>query len=281
MPGIFDSVAQLYAIYSVELQFRNKIMGGTPLNPKLIEGWLRTKAGIKDSEEIRQAMLRTLMELGADVDQTMSFDQVMKASEQLAGQKQTTGFKRDPLGLYIEDRQVKAGLREWVNILYADTRVGATFKGAKNYVAERVFIDGVTNPDYPDRLHLIDPETDLPFMEPTDVEMMIGHVTGPQGPRSTLGYHEYVERAVLRFNIKVAQDCIPAEWWPQLLVLGQENGLGAARSQSYGRFDVLKFDRVVDSGHKRVAQVKQVRGKADADPQASTNGVAHGELAPA
>ena len=36
----------------------------------------------------------------------------------------------------------------------------------------------------------------------------IGHLVGPTGPRSTLGYHEYVERASLEFRIFVVRDSL-------------------------------------------------------------------------
>ena len=49
MPGIFeDQKSDMFVTYRVRLQFRNKIMGGIPMNPKMIEGWIRKKMGVGD-----------------------------------------------------------------------------------------------------------------------------------------------------------------------------------------------------------------------------------------
>jgi hypothetical protein len=65
--GVFDAESNLFARYAARIMFRNKVVGGVPKDPKLIEGWLRAKAGIADDLEIREAMLRTLVEIGATV----------------------------------------------------------------------------------------------------------------------------------------------------------------------------------------------------------------------
>jgi hypothetical protein len=205
-------------------------MGGVPKDPKLIEAWLRTKAGVSDTEEVRAAVLRTLSELGAEVRPDMTFAEIEAASEKIAGVKETTGFKRDEQGLYLEARQFKAGLKESTNILYAGERVGPTKKGPRAYLAERVFVS-------PDAIY-------LDRTEPDGIEMVVGHVTGPQGPRSTLGYHEYVRRACVVFDVLVTQDSIPKQWWPELWTHMEENGFGALRSQGYGKCDLVGWDEV-------------------------------------
>jgi len=226
MAGVFASKSKLWTRYRVQMQFRDKVMGGVPKNPKLIEGWLRAKAGITDVEEVHMGLLRTLNDMGADVSPEMSYEDVERAAEVLAGTKVTSGFKRDEdSGLYLESRQLKAMLKEAVNILYAGERVGPTKKGAKSYLAERVF-------PTPDQLW-------MDRQEPDGVEMIIGHITGVGGPRSTLGYHEYCLRPTISADILVARDAIPQAWWPDLWELMQENGMGALRSQGYGKFDVL------------------------------------------
>jgi hypothetical protein len=226
-------------------------MGGIPMNPKIIEGWLRSKAGIEQEEEIRRAMLRTLLELGADVSPDMTFEELERASEGLAAQRQTNGFKVDEGGLYLESRQVKAMLKESANILYpytgpkwgmvqkVVTKKGTTEikdtggKSAKSFIAERVFIS-------PDRLR-------LDRADPDGIELFIGHVTGPSGPQSTLTYHQYVERAAIEFNVLVCRDEVRAEHWPEIWVHAQENGLGALRSQGFGRFDIEQWEPVASA----------------------------------
>lgn len=239
--GIFSNTPEglsLFTLYDARIEFRGRLLGGIPKSPELVEAWLRSKAGITDQEEVRHAMLRTLVEMGvADVYDDMSMEEAIEASKKIAGSKATTGFKIDARrGLYIESRQLKAMLKENVNILYAGQRVGPTKKGPKSYAAERVFFA-------PNNLY-------LGAMEPHNIELLIGHVTGPQGPRSTLTYHEYVDRGAFDFTVMVAEDSIPEDWWPRVWTLAEQNGLGACRSQGYGTFDITKW-------HKRGTPTKE------------------------
>ena len=64
--GVFDRQSGLFARYAARLVLRDKLLGGVPKDPQLIEGWLRARAGLDDGDEIRRAMLRTLAELGVD-----------------------------------------------------------------------------------------------------------------------------------------------------------------------------------------------------------------------
>lgn len=207
---------------------RDKLLGGIPKSPDIIEAWLRSKAGITNEEEIRQATLRTLIDLGAEVSPEMSYDELASASKSLAAIKSTNGFKRDEDGLYIEDRQLKALIKEAVNILYAGDRWGKTKKGPRSFTAERVFIQ-------PPKIH-------VGRAEPDGIELMMVHASTPMGPRNSLAYHEYIEGARLSFSVQVLRDEILPENWAEIWVLAQENGLGACRSQSYGRFDVIKWE---------------------------------------
>lgn len=227
--GIFNTAASdVFTTYHARLVFRDRLMGGVPTNPKIIEAWLRSKAGIEQEEEIRRAMLRTLLELGAEVSPDMSFAELEAASEGLAAQRQTNGFKTDTHGLYIESRQIKAMLKESTNVLFAGERWGVTKKGPRSFVAERIFIAQ-------DRIP-------LGRMEPDGVELFIGHVSGPKGPQSTLTYHQYVERPTLEFDVLALRDQVKPEQWREVWLHAQENGLGALRSQGFGRFDVEAWD---------------------------------------
>src|SRR6266536_963298 len=103
--GVFGTCSNVFECWSARLVFRDKLIGGVPKDPKLIEGWLRAKAGLNDDAEVRQAMLRTLTELGAEVKAEMTFDDLVRASQAVASLKQTTGFKVGSEGLYVEARQ--------------------------------------------------------------------------------------------------------------------------------------------------------------------------------
>jgi hypothetical protein len=228
-PGVLDAHSQLFVRYSARLSFRDKLLGGVPKDPKLIEGWLRARAGIEDGQELRRAVLRTLSELGVDPTGDVSPDELALASDALVARRMTTGFKRGDQGLYIEARQIKALLKESTNILFGAERWGPTRKGPKSFLAERVFVQ-------PDRVW-------LGTQQPDGLELVVGHLIGPSGPVSTLGYHEYVLRPTIDFTVWVVRDLVTAAQWADVWVLAQELGLGALRSQGHGRFQLVHWER--------------------------------------
>jgi hypothetical protein len=138
--GVFSATAagrELFQRYTARLAFRSRLLGGIPRDPQLVEAWLRARAGISDDDELHGAWLRTLGELGVDTVERVALDDAVAASQKLAETRLTIGFKVDAeRGLYIEARQVKAGLRENINILYGGQRVGPMRKGAHAFVAE-------------------------------------------------------------------------------------------------------------------------------------------------
>lgn len=222
--------------YAVTLTFDDKVMGGIPQNTEVIEGWIRSKTGVTGEQEIGSMMARTMYELGYDLGDNPTIAELTEASKKIAGGKSAVGFKQDDNGLYIENRQVKAMIKEVVNILFSGTEGWSNPRGKKkagtdealykkspkNFAAERVFIR-------PLRISLGVPE-------PTGVELIIGHVTGPQGPRATLTYHQYVTEPTITFGVRVVDDSVPDKYWALIWELAQDIGLGAVRSQSYGTF---------------------------------------------
>lgn len=246
--GIFDGTVGIFTTYAARLRFRDKVMGGTPKDPRIIESWLRTRAMIDDVTELRQATIRTLTELGYEVRPDQTYEELLEASEALGAEKHTNGLKFDARGLYLESRVVKAAIKESVNILYAGDRWGKTKKGPRSFTAERVFIK-------PDKLY-------LGRTEPDGIELFIGHVTGPRGPQSTLGYHEFVAGAVLDFAVMSCRDEVTPRQWAEIWVLAQEGGLGALRSQGHGRFDVERWD-VIPNDPKVLAEARAIADTVD------------------
>lgn len=221
--------------YDVAIRMRDRIMGGTPADPNVMEGWLRKLGlGTDKQDEIRQIAIQTVRDLGGDLSENPTWEEVEEVSKSIAASKQTNMFRRHPiLGCYIEDRTVKAMLKENCNIVFAKDRWGPTNKGAKAYLAERVFVD-------PGAIALENDRADI--HKPDGVHLFIGHVNGPQGKQSTLTYYEYVIQPTLRFQIRVFEDCITDAQWGPIWESAQENGHGSLRSQSFGRFDLVQWD---------------------------------------
>jgi len=237
--GVFDShLDEVFVHRLATTQLTTKIYGGVPQRPDVIEAWLRSKTGVKQEAELAAMTKRTLMELDpelAEAAKDMSAFELMKlASEKLASSQTTVGFKRDRNGLYIESRQAKAGLKEAINITLAGKKLGAAGqyqgKGAKNWLAEHVFVA-------PERIYLQKESFD-------GLELFVGHVNGPQGPRSTLTYYQYVVRPRLAFRVATINDEIIEKHWPRIWLTFQSNGLGALRSQDKGRFTAVGWEKV-------------------------------------
>jgi hypothetical protein len=254
MPSVFEKhLGEVFTFRQVTVQFLSRIYGGIPQRPDVIEAWLRKGMGIDNKQELAAVVRRTLLELDPELAEKAKdmtpFEVMELASEKLSATQSSVGFKRDRNGLFIESRQIKAGLREATNILYAGDRWGQTKKGPKSWLAERVFVG-------PERLYLgvpaPDPEEEVEGLprgftyvkEYTDLDLFVGHVTGPQGPRSTLTYYQYVQQPVVRFLVATIQDDVIAKEWPRLWVALEALGFGALRSQDAGRFEVTEWQEV-------------------------------------
>jgi hypothetical protein len=230
-------MSDLFTRYRIAIRMANKIMGGTPKDPKVIEGWIKTKMGIEQGDELRAMVARTMIDMGHDLSEDPTVAQLDAAIAASVADKSTNGFKRDAAGLYIEGRQIKALLKENISIVYGKARFGPTLKGGKGFLAERVFVE----------------EDNIPLgrTEPDGVEMFIGHVTGPQGPRSTLTYYEYCQRPELTFTLASLQDCIKSDQWEAIFEQAEQNGLGALRSQGHGRFTLLSVEEVAPTARPK------------------------------
>lgn len=197
-----------------------RIAGGTPTDPHVAEGWLKTKLGIDKDDLIREQVAQVMVERGATADE---------ATEVVNANKHLNGFKRDDSGLYIEGRQLKAALKEACSIAVAAGKLtgrgwGKTNKGLLSYFAEHAFITE-------DKLH-------LGVTEPTGIAQRFVHTFRGSG----IQYEEYVDDAKIDFTCITDHDFTPKEW-AAIWTAGEQNGLGASRSQGYGRYEVTRWDK--------------------------------------
>lgn len=231
--GIWDNhEPDLYTRYHVEIQFTDKVMGGVPQNPKIIEGWLRQRFAGNDAE-MHDLLLRTLDSLGIESDGELTREQLDDIAKKAAAEQKGNTFYRNEAGLCLGDYQIKAMLKEATAIIYPwgpDNKWGPTKKAPRSFLAERVFVDEKWVP--------------LGRAEPDGQHLQIGQVSGPKGPRSTLTYYAYCERAIASFTVFSLEDMVKPEQWQRILLTGQREGLGAIRSLGHGQFRVTAFDRL-------------------------------------
>jgi hypothetical protein len=196
------------------------IAGGTPSDDKVAEGWLRTKLADRD-DLIREAVAKTMVERGITADE---------AAAEVDNLKHLNGFKRDEQGLYIEGRQLKAAIKEAASVAVASGKLngrgwGKTNKGLLSFMAEHVFV-------VEDRLH-------LGVTEPTGIVQRFVHTWRGTG----IQYEEYVEDAKVDFTIKADHD-FTNEQWAMIWLTGEQQGIGASRSQGFGRYEVARWEPV-------------------------------------
>jgi hypothetical protein len=204
--------------FAVTLHVRN-IAGGVPSDPNVAEGWLRTKLADKD-DLIREAVATTMAERGVSADE---------AAKEVDTLKHLNGFKRDDQGLYIEGRQAKAALKEAASVAVASGKLpgrkwGTTNKGLLSYLAEHVMV-------VEERLH-------LGVAEATGVVQRFVHTWRGTG----IQYEEYVEDAKVSFTVITDHD-FTDEQWALIWLTGEQQGIGASRSQGFGRYEVVQWDR--------------------------------------
>lgn len=232
----------LYDIYRVRLRLRDKICGGTPKNPDLIRDWI--KARTEHDDDI--TAVQTAEALETLIDTTT--------------EKSWNGFPADADGIFIWSRQIKALFKECASML----RVTTEKRGSKQVFQHGFEIKGST---VADRVYLGRKEADWYDEGPI-------HVQTAQGPRTALKRVDYASTPEFTFDVWVlathaAETRHVGETELRAMILfGQENGLGADRSQGRGKFDVLEFTRV----SKGASTMKEPAAKAPKTTKASTNG---------
>ncbi len=231
--------SEIYDHYQVEIVFREKLFGGIPKDPSVMINWLVSRAKMT-KEEAKEKAAKIAEEVKSDPD---------------AVEKGVTTFKRDIDGLYIEERQVKAMLRE------AAQTTGLLSKyGMRDLIAHGMF----TGPNKTGKIHLLRGGNNI--AEEDGFEERALHVMTFRGPRDALKRGMYVEKPRVSFVLKVikpvfkpkpkteeAKDPKTVKKSPQsieeetlhtLFQVAQEIGLGADRSQGEGKFDLVKFERL-------------------------------------
>lgn len=195
------------------------IVGGVPSDPKVAEGWLKTKLAPSD-DLIRDLVATTMVERGITADE---------AASEVDRLKHLNGFKRDANGLYIEGRQIKAAIKEATSVAMSAGKLaprgwGKTNKGLLGFIAEHVMV--------------VEDRVFLGVDEPSGVNQKFVHTWRGNG----ISYEEYVTDAKVTFTVISDYDFTEKDW-AMIWLTGEQQGIGASRSQGYGRYKVVVWDR--------------------------------------
>jgi hypothetical protein len=233
------------------------LVGGTPTDQNVAEGWIRTKMGLDSDDLIRQEVERVMENRGVTPEAAM---------EEVTRNRHLSGFERNfrtPLAratqqqaidkgfvfegvrqtftqeqaertfgeLLIRGRQVKAMLKEAVMIGVGAghieaTKWGKTNKAVKGFVAEHLFV--------------LEDEILLDEVEPTEIKQAFVHTFRGSG----IKLEERLHGATVRFTLAADFDFTTKDkdFFGKVMVTAEQNGLGASRSQGFGRFETVRFD---------------------------------------
>lgn len=197
-----------------------RIAGGIPTDPKVAEGWLKTKLGANSDDLIRAQVAEVMAERGVTAEE---------ATTLVDANRHLNGFKRDENGLYIEGRQLKAAIKEAASVAGAAGKLplkkwGLTGKWLNAYIAEHVCV--------------VEDRLPLGLSEPTGIAQRFVHTHHGTG----IQYEEYCDDVKLSFTITTDHD-FTEEQWAMIWLTGGQQGIGATRSQGYGRYTVTSWEK--------------------------------------
>lgn len=212
----------MWKIYEVELQFLTPFASSTPKNPKDIEAMLLARAPSEGALKHRIEQGDPIIPLPELAEQVI---EEVEASEEV--ERGYATFKRDENGLYYEARCIRAHIKDCANILQGILEI----KALKSKVANRVYVE-------PAKIY-------LGKQEPDGNETRIVHAMTMKGPRSSLKTIDYVDKPVLKFNLRVLDDgVIDQDILKSIFEYGSEHGMGQERSQDWGKYEVVKLEEV-------------------------------------
>lgn len=205
--------------YNATITVHN-LAGGVPTDPRVAEGWLKTKLADKD-DLIRDMVAQTMVERGVTADE---------AATEVDKLKHLNGFKRNHNGLYIEGRQLKAAIKEAAGVARATDKLkmkwGTTNKGVLGFVAEHIMV--------------VEDTLQLGVTEPSRV--LQSFPKNPRTGQTGIQYTEVIDKASFDCTI-IADHKFTDQEWAMLWLTGEQQGIGASRSQGFGRYEVTRWEQ--------------------------------------
>ena len=210
----------------VEIQVTDKLLAGKPANLDAANAMLKAR-GLEDKMETAEMI----------TDPTLR----QEAADKIAKDEGLCEFSRrdGKPGIWMPSNNIKAGLKENWSVI----GLRMTVRGSRGALAEGLFVAGLGDaPSERDWIYLGE--------KPDGVYTAVAHTTGPSGPMSSIKRHEFVSAPKITFDVMIANavsvaDKISDDELAQTLVHFQDHGLGACRSQGFGKFTVVSVQEVV------------------------------------
>ena len=153
-----------------------------------------------------------------------------EAAEQVDKLKHLNGFKRNDHGLYIEGRQLKAAIKEAAGVARATDKLkmkwGTTNKGVLGFVAEHIMV--------------VEDTLQLDVTEPSRI--LQSFPKNPRTGQTGIQYTEVIDETSFDCTI-IADHKFTDQEWAMLWLTGEQQGIGASRSQGFGRYEVTRWEQ--------------------------------------
>ncbi len=213
-----DAADKHWRVLRITIQVRHWLLAGKPASLKAADAMLKA---------------RDLAEFVAEAKDIVDPVERAAAAEAISNTEGLCEFNRREgrKGIWVPSNNVKAGIKENHSVLGLRNDV----RGSRGALAEGIFVCGPGGGEESDWLYVGE--------APAGVHESVTHSIGPTGPRTAIKRNEYVIRPRIEFDLIVANALSVSEKisdteLADVLIHYGEHGLGASRSQGYGRFDV-------------------------------------------
>lgn len=232
----------MYRVYDVEVELLSPLHGGVPQSLDVIEKWI--EARIKKGALGKEAATRIKDEYAAEMQEQ---DEPSEAAADKARRERLCSFQVDDDGIYIEARQAKAMLKEAA----LTTGEQRNRRGSKQVWQTGTIVTaaGAKSIHGSDRIRFYNGDPAKHVLEPEGTKQSVVHAMTPQGPRTSIKLNDFVkEGRRLAFRIWTLElgkqtRAINDDYVTSVLANTQTGGLGANRSQGFGRFKVIGLKR--------------------------------------
>ena len=245
MANYFDVIAKrepdLYDFYRVRIRVEH-LVGGVPKDPEMVQAWIGATCKEASADERAKIVKADLAALPDVVEDELS----------ATGTTFLVDKSAEKRGLYIEGRQVKSMLKEAANIMKnsvpskkKDGELGVA--GLKSKMADHVFVEE-------EFVYLGRQKVDRTVQRPIHIE------DGPRGPRNAIKVSDILDNVELEFSVrKLRKGEVTEEALYLCLHYAENVGLGADRSQGFGKFKVLDVQPMtLEQIHELQAQRRKV-----------------------
>lgn len=227
----------------VTIQFREWLMAGKPASLDAAEKMLKAR-GLEDQIE---ALPLDPVERAAKADEVVL--EGLCEFHRRPGKLGPDGKE----GIWYPTNHIKAGLKENWSVLGLRNEI----RGSRGALAEGMFVYAAVPDGVPSE------ERSWIWLGegPKAQHTAIAHTMSPKGPVHSIKRHEYVERAIITFDVAFSRELleqgkVPDDKFGDVLVHFAEHGMGACRSQGFGQFDLLEVKDVVLSDGEHLQQDK-------------------------